>query len=346
MVVERGVSYFGNRYPAHARADLEQMAAAGVTYVVHVMTEEDLRWGPETVAQLVAIGDELGLESWLDPWGLGGVFGGETASYAVMEHPTACQRTNRGKHKPALCPRRAEFRELMDRWLEAAAASGVSVCLWDEPHLFILRHQRSDARWSCRCPSCQRAFAKRFGAPMPVAWMPETRLFTEDLIAETISWLIAAANRRNLGSAVVLLPDEEYYEPGLWRAVATLPGVRALGTDPYWFDFPADPLVNAAYIRRWSERTVAATHGLPVVPMGWLQAFRVPAGREAEIAWAADLMVASGIESIAAWAYQGCAAMSRLAADDPEAVWGVLAASFRDLQLRPLAQAGSPRAAD
>src|SRR3712207_8651240 len=109
MVVARGVSYFGNRYPSHARADLTAMAAAGVSYVVHVMTEEDLRWNPGTIADLVAITHELGMEAWLDPWGVGGVFGGEAASYGVMEHPTACQRTNHGRHKPALCPGRPEF---------------------------------------------------------------------------------------------------------------------------------------------------------------------------------------------------------------------------------------------
>ena len=334
MAVARGVSYFGNRYPAHARADLAAMVAAGVDYVVHVLTEEDLRWGPESVARLIQISHELGLEAWLDPWGVGGVFGGEAASYAVMEYPAACQRTNLGKHKPALCPRSTVFRDLIERWLDTAAASGTTVVLWDEPHLFILRHQRSDARWTCRCLGCRRAFAERFEQPMPPAWSREARLFAEDLIAETVVWLVARAAAHGLASAVVLLPDEDYYDPDLWRSVAALPGVHAFGTDPYWFGFPDDPIANGAYVRRWSERTVAATEGLPALPMGWLQAFRVPAGREAEIAWAAELMADAGIESVAAWSYRGCESMSRLAADDPAAVWDALARCFTALSGR------------
>ena len=43
-----GVSYFGNRYPHHAREDLRAMAATGASIVVHVMSEADLRWNPGT----------------------------------------------------------------------------------------------------------------------------------------------------------------------------------------------------------------------------------------------------------------------------------------------------------
>ena len=79
------VSYFGNRYPHHARQDLPAIAATGADIVVHVMSEADLRWNPATLAELIAIGRESGLQPWLIPWALGGVFGGESASYAVAE---------------------------------------------------------------------------------------------------------------------------------------------------------------------------------------------------------------------------------------------------------------------
>src|SRR4051812_41418247 len=103
--VRFAVSYFGNRYSHHAREDLRAIAETGATVVVHVMSEADRRWNPGTMAELVNISGEAGLESWLIPWAVGGVFGGESASYAVAEHPAACQRSNDGRHLPALCPR-------------------------------------------------------------------------------------------------------------------------------------------------------------------------------------------------------------------------------------------------
>ncbi|HEU5434407.1 MAG TPA: hypothetical protein VFU81_22225, partial [Thermomicrobiales bacterium] len=142
-----GVSYFGNRYPRHAERDLAAMAAMGADYVVHVMAEADLRWNPGTMRQLLAIGRAHGLASWLAPWGLGGVFGGEAPSYAVGEHPAACQRDNLGAPLPALCPRQPAFWTLIDAWLDAAVASGAEVVLWDEPHLGA--GGLPDGRWAC-----------------------------------------------------------------------------------------------------------------------------------------------------------------------------------------------------
>ena len=330
MSVGRGVSYFGNRYPAHARTDLRAMAAAGVSYVVHVMSEADVRWNPRTIAQIVAIGHEEGIESWLDPWGVGGVFGGEAASYAVGEYPNACQRDAHGSPLPALCPLRPEFRWLMEYWLDAAVASGASLCLWDEPHLFIPRYQGTAERWACRCAACQAAFAERFDHRMPTDRTDEVDRFVKALLDDTLAWLVAATGERGMQSGIVLLP--EGYDADTWRTVAALPGVRAFGTDPYWF-LHEDEIDDAeAYVRLWSERTVAATAGSTATPLAWVQAFRVPAGREPEIERMIEVMVDAGIRSVAAWSYLGCAAMSHLAADDPDAVWAALSRAFTRLR--------------
>src|SRR5947207_6234565 len=101
------------------------------------MSEADVRWNPGTLAELVATGRALGLQPWLTPWGLGGVFGGETASYAVGEHPEVCQRASDGGHLPALCPRQPRFRSLLTEWLDTAAAVGAEVVQWDELHLAL-----------------------------------------------------------------------------------------------------------------------------------------------------------------------------------------------------------------
>ena len=104
-----GVSYFGNRYPHHAREDLQTMASMRATFVVHVMSEADLRWNPGTMAELVKIGNEYGLQPWLTPWAVGGVFGGESASYG-RRTPGSLSAGSDGRHLPALCPRQSVFR--------------------------------------------------------------------------------------------------------------------------------------------------------------------------------------------------------------------------------------------
>ena len=74
-----GVSYFGNRFPHHAREDMRAMKEAGADFVVLVMSESDLRWNPGTMSELVAIARECGpgavadcLGNWGRLWGRDG----------------------------------------------------------------------------------------------------------------------------------------------------------------------------------------------------------------------------------------------------------------------------------
>ncbi|HEU0116271.1 MAG TPA: hypothetical protein VFQ80_16400 [Thermomicrobiales bacterium] len=320
-----GVSYFGNRYPQHAETDLAAMAAMGADDVVHVMSEADLRWNPGTMRQLVDIGRGQGLASWLAPWGVGGVFGGEAPSYAVGEHPAACQRDNRGASLPALCPRQPAFWALLDAWLDAAVAAGAEIVLWDEPHLAA--GSQPDGRWACRCDVCQSAYRERFGRAMPAEMTAEVQTFIRDLLDATLARLVASARRRGLESAVALLADETY-DADRWRAAASLPGVRWFGATPYWLFHGVPPADMPDYVRRWAARIVAATNGRPAAPLAWLQAFQVPAGREAEIEQAAVIYAAAGIKSLAVWSYLACVAMSGLASDDPAAVWAAVERAF------------------
>jgi hypothetical protein len=326
-----GFSYFGNRYPHHAREDLRAMADLGATFVVHVMSEADLRWNPGTLGDLVGIGVECGLEPWFTPWCLGGLFGGETASYAVGEHPEACQRDNAGRHLPALCPRQPIFRALMAEWLDAAAAAGAAIVQADELHLALPHHQGAE-RWACRCGACQEAFRTRYGEEMPHTATAETAAFLDDLLAETLAWIVAAAAERGMGTSMVLLP--EAYDAARWRALAAMPGVRYFGSTPFWL-FQGIPAAQTdSYARLWAERTVLATAGTAAQPLGWVQAFSVPAGREHEIERVTAIMAESGVSTIAYWSYLACIAMSGLAGDDPHAAWQAVVRSMQPFAAR------------
>ena len=327
--VRFGLSYFGNRYPHHAREDLRAMAELGASFVVHVMSEADLRWNPDTMTELVRIGGELDLQPWLTPWGVGGLFGGETASYAVGEHPEACQRDNEGRHLPALCPRQPLFRGLMEAWLDAAAAAGAEIVQSDELHL-ALPHRQGAETWACRCDACQDEFKARYGEAMPQTVTPRVAAYLDDLLSETLAWIVAAAEVRGLGSSIVFLP-EEGYDPARWRALAGLPGVRYVGCTPFWLYQGVAPDKVDAYASLWAERIAAATLGTDAEPLGWVQAFRVPAGREAEIERVTAILVDSGVRTIAWWSYLACVAMSGLAGDDPEATWDAVVRAIKRL---------------
>lgn len=326
------IAYFGNRYPEHARADLAEMAALGATTVVHTFSEADLRWNPGTMAQLVAIGRELGLDAWFTPWALGGIFGGEASSYAVMEHPEATQRDNLGNPLPALCLNQEPVRVLITGWLDAAGAAGASVVTWDEPHLALPIPTRPDDRWSCRCGTCRARFERRYGVSMPALWTAEVAAFQHDSTMRALEWMVAEATRRGLQSGLILLPDEALGDAlgdTSWRGLASLTGVTWFGVTPYWMFQQVPAAEIEPYLRRWCGRMIAATEGLPARTVGWIQAFAVPAGRETELARGIEIMDEMGVDMIAVWAFRACEAMSELAPDDPAQVWSTIERALR-----------------
>mgnify|MGYP002386686614 CR=1 FL=1 len=146
----------------------------------------DLRWNPGTIADLVQIAQGAGLEPWLTAWAIGGVFGGETASYAVGEFPEACQRDNNGAHLPALCPRQEPFRRVMRAWMDVAVASGVRTVQWDEPQL-ALPFKAGAERYGCCCGVCQSAFRVQYGTDLPPVATAASERFFAELLTEIVS---------------------------------------------------------------------------------------------------------------------------------------------------------------
>src|SRR5688572_13529408 len=132
--METGVSYYGSRILRHVQADLEDIAEHGCTYIVHTFSESDLSSYRGTMAEIVKATHAAGLRAWFDPWGVGGVFGGESPSLYVARFPSHQQVLSTGERVPAACPNRPEFRAMLRLWIDAAIEAGADVLFWDEPH--------------------------------------------------------------------------------------------------------------------------------------------------------------------------------------------------------------------
>jgi hypothetical protein len=116
MPVEPMVAYYGVGDARHAAADLRQMRQVFRT-VVFPCSEETACLDADGLRERVRLARELGLETWVSPWGVAGLFGGEAIS--AVGH---------------LCPQSCAVREVLDRWLEVAVRAAPDVLFWDEPH--------------------------------------------------------------------------------------------------------------------------------------------------------------------------------------------------------------------
>src|SRR3989304_1639984 len=87
-----GASYFANRILRHVREDMKKMIDDGCNFVVHTMSEHDIIYHSGTMVDIVKASRDVGLEVFLDPWGVGRVFGGESFSTFVKTYSNCRQR--------------------------------------------------------------------------------------------------------------------------------------------------------------------------------------------------------------------------------------------------------------
>src|SRR5919201_6193418 len=127
-----GVSYFGNRILRHVAADMDALAAAGFTGVLHTMSENDLAYYRGTLEAIVACSQAAGLEVQIGPWGVGRTFGGEAESRFVTMRPDACQVLDDGRRVAAGCLNNPDYRAYCREWADAALELGADRVFWDE----------------------------------------------------------------------------------------------------------------------------------------------------------------------------------------------------------------------
>lgn len=321
-----GVSYFGVRDPRHARRDLDEIAAAGFRTVTHTLSEHDLRYHRGDVERLVAETKARGLEAGLDPWGVGGIFGGEAWSELALTDLDCRQVDANGRSVPAACPNSDAARALLARWARTAAALGADVLFWDEPHFHLGALLPPPAAPCCRCGACAAAWRRRHGGDLPREGSAELREFRTDSLRALLAGAIAevATPRHSL----CLLPRGEFAAAGSddWEVFASVPGLARLSTDPYWMDRPVDP---ADFVRRHATPLRELCDRTRTQMEVWIQGIRIPAGREDAILAATAAAAAAGAEVISFWSFRGTERMSQLACEDPDAAWRAMCEAVR-----------------
>jgi hypothetical protein len=330
MAMDTGIAYFvRNRRPDVARADMEEIKAAGCSYVVHFFTEFDQVFFKQSVAEIVQVTKEAGLQVYIDPWSLGGFI---CTKYTLfpLDHPEACQVWSDGRPLMQACPNHPAFRDYMRRWLDDVVEIGGEVVFWDEPHLAVQKDEVGRvARWACRCEKCQALFAQHYGKEMPVELTREVMAFRQETLVRFFDWVTQEAKARGLKNCICLL-SQEHGEDGFgdWSRIAALPAIDIFGTDPYWYNREID---LEAHVRHFSNKAVSLAHAYGKTPQIWLQGFRVPRGLEGQIEQAAAIACEAGVTNLAVWVDKyGTGDNNR--SDDPEAVWEITKRLFQRLR--------------
>jgi len=356
--MKTGVSYFSSRDIRHYREDLREMQEAGCTYVVHCFTETDLLFYRDAVRDIAAATREAGLEVWFDPWGQAGIFSGETLSRFPLDRPETWQVLSDGRRVAAACPNHPATREFVRAWVDACAEAGGEVLFWDEPHFYTGIWLRDfTPAWGCYCDECQRRFGDRFDGEMPGEFTAEVKAFREETLIDVLSEMCRHGHEKGMRNALCLIPTDlaahGFPEPverlraglesrmqgappssveammhigvGDFDRAAAIPDLDIFGTDPYWYLFGVDP---ERFMRLYSEEAAASAKKHGRESQLWLQAFRVPAGREEELRMGVRVAEEVGATHLAAWSFRATESMS-IRCVDSDAVWRVVCEEFR-----------------
>lgn len=316
--MKKGIAYFGVRNPERAVEDLEEIKNAGFTHVLHTWSEEDLQYYPGTMKKIIADSVERGLKVYVNPWGVGRVFGGEAYSEITARNHTLSQISLDGRPSVAACPNHPDFRAYMHRWIEVVCDSQVETVFWDEPHFYFEKGNLEN--WACLCPECQKKFRATFGYEMPGSLTRDVKTFRENSLVEFLAEMTDDVHARGKRNCVCLLPP--WFPAGLdcWDRVASLPAVDEIACDPYWERGASEESIRKTYAEV-SERIFRLAKRFAREPQMWIKNYQIASGRENDIRIATDEAKTAGIENIFAWSFKGNAYLSALASDDPETVW-------------------------
>ena len=325
-----GTAYFGNRFPGHAHRDLVVIAQS-CDYVVHTVSETDLHFHKAALERIFNESRRVGLEVWADPWGLAGVFGGESFSKFLVDHPDLWARYSDGRPAPAACLNAPAFRDYVKEWIGVAADFGAQVVLWDEPHQAFAWTLEWEGVYSCACSRCRDLFREETGEDLPPRLTQDALDFRRRTVKRFLEEATAYARTRGLRNALCLYAFEGYraYED-IWNDLAALPDLDIFGCDPYW-RWTLGRQDPASYVRHFADKLLASAspgRGTQI----WIQAMRLPSGTEGEVGRAILAAAEAGVSHIGAWSFDGGALLDPVLSERPDRVWAETSRAFAALR--------------
>ena len=138
-----GISYFGNRDLKHVEKDLLELKKIGFKKIVHTYSENDFKFYEKTMKDIVKLSEDLGFETWIDPWGVGGIFGGEAFSGFLQDNMSEAQISNLGRSLGSVCFYSEKFRDFIKKWIDSVKFIGGKIIFWDEPHFHLFYSQNN-----------------------------------------------------------------------------------------------------------------------------------------------------------------------------------------------------------
>ena len=341
--LKTGAAYHGNRMLSHAIEDMKEMVRADMDVVVHMLSHNDWERHSQVMGDIFKASEDLGLEVWVDNWGIGGSPGDKC--HFLAYHPEAHSYYGDGKMHPfQICLNSPAYRQFCKDWIEVVKSIGGKKVFWDEPWIPAPVVEGSEDHYSgCTCPTCRKLFEERYNKPMPIIMDEDVAAFRNDTLVEYHEFVASYAKSVGIESSICLMPhqlsgginrnttrQQKMMEISVDR-LCSIKSVDDIGTDPYWTG--DDNCIGNPYEKVYTNTKVCVDiankfgkkHNI------WVQGFGIPRGREEEIITATEAIYDAGARTILAWGFHARES-NNYRSSNPEKSWLMTVEGFKRIK--------------
>lgn len=320
--LKKGVAYHGNRILKHVEEDMKDIIEHNFNLVVHMFSHNDWDRHKNIMKEIIQMTEKLGLEVWIDNWGLGGPPGDK--SHFLSYYPDSHQIYSNGEMDPVrVCLNSQDFRKFTKEWIDVVKEAGGKTIFWDEPHLAGKDLENGKPKvWTCRCKRCQQLFKDKYGFEMPVDFTKEVEDFRIWTVVDYFDEVTRYSREKDMKNVVCVMLGEEYgVNLSTAEEIAKLDTLDSIGSDPYWLGHKdADPY---EFVSKGTKKNLEISKKYNKDHNIWIQGYRTPNGREEEIVLATDAAYDAGARTILVWGYRG-AESNDYRAENPDLAWKVI----------------------
>ena len=319
-----GVAYHGNRILKHVKEDMVDIINHNFNLVVHMFSHTDWDRHRTIMREIIAITEGLGLDVWVDNWGIGGPPGDK--SHFLAYYPDSHQVYSNGEMDPVrACLNSPDFRKFTREWIDVVQDAGGKSIFWDEPHLACKDIVDSkSAVWTCRCPRCKKLFEERYNKPMPEELTSEVEQFRIWTVVDYFSDMTKYSKSKEMENIVCVMLGSTYgINLSTIEEICSLECLDNVGSDPYFIDenLGGDQNKNVYdFVYKATRKNLDISEKYNKDHNIWIQGFSLPRGREEEIVIASDAAYDAGARTILVWGYRGSES-NDYRAENPDLAW-------------------------
>lgn len=298
-----GCAYHSNRIFSHVRDDMDELVNYGFNSVVHTLSHNDMVRCPSVMKDIFSYTKDIGLELWVDNWGLMGSPG--DPSHFLSYHPEAARYFSDGSlNSPKVCLNSEAFVRWTKEWIDKVYECGGRKIFWDEPHLTI-----EESRFACACPTCKKLFKEKYGREMPVIPDDECRDFQIWTIVNYFDQVTEYSHSKGMiNSVCVMLAGKHGINLDNIDALGKLRFMDNIGSDPYWkYEMRKD---DDAFVYKFvyenSLKNLKACEAVGKDHNIWIKAYGLHENTERDSVYAAEAAYDAGARNIFFWGYRGC----------------------------------------